>query len=268
MESAIALGENVKYVQTCLAHYRPFWERGIPVDVIDQTCDFSCYELLIAPMLYMLREGVAERIERFVAAGGTLVLTYWSGIVDEHDLCFLGGFPGGGLRKVLGIWDEELDVLQPFDSNSVVMTPENSLGLTGQYQARELCALIHAEGAKVLARYGEDFAAGRPALTVNTYGEGQAYYVASRNEESFIDAFYTRLIEIAELERVLGSELPRGVTAQLRSDGQRDFVFLMNFSPNSRHVDFGHVTYVDRLNDRTVHGSVKLSGYGCMVLER
>jgi beta-galactosidase len=57
-------------------------------------------------MLYMLKEGTAERIEQFVQNGGTFVATYWSGIVNENDLVFLGGFPGG-LRKTLGIWSEE-----------------------------------------------------------------------------------------------------------------------------------------------------------------
>ena len=57
-----------------------------------------------------------------MADGGTLVTTYWSGIVDENDLCFLGGWPGGGLREVLGIWDEETDTLTPGERNQVVMS--------------------------------------------------------------------------------------------------------------------------------------------------
>ena len=61
-------------------------------------------------MLYLVRPGVGERIEQFVADGGTFVTTYWSGIVDENDLCFQGGFPGP-LRKTLGIWSEEIDGL-------------------------------------------------------------------------------------------------------------------------------------------------------------
>ncbi|CAN7594105.1 beta-galactosidase trimerization domain-containing protein [Paenibacillus sp. LjRoot56] len=46
------------------------------------------YKLVITPMLYMLKQGTAERLEAFVRSGGTLVITYWSGIVDENDLCF------------------------------------------------------------------------------------------------------------------------------------------------------------------------------------
>jgi beta-galactosidase len=268
LENAIGLGENVKYVETCLAQYRPLWERGVPVDVIDETVELDRYQLVIAPMLYLLRAGIAERIERFVAGGGTLVATYWSGIVDENDLCYLGGFPGGGLRPILGIWDEELDVLQSFDENTVVLRPDNALGLEGEYRARELCTLIHSEGAQVLGTYGGDFYAGRPALTVNLHGRGQAFYMASRNEDAFLDAFYGRLVSQLNLKRALHADLPAGMTAQLRTDGEREFVFLMNFNPSSDVLDLGSESYVDRLTGNGVTGKINVPGYGCLVLER
>ena len=123
--------EGKDYLPTVLRHYRQFWQRGIPVDVIDMEQDLSSYKLVIAPMLYMVRPGVAERIEAFVQAGGTFVATYWSGIVDETDLCFLGGFPGP-LRSVLGIWDEEIDALYDGQTNSVVPAAGNKPGTDRQ----------------------------------------------------------------------------------------------------------------------------------------
>ena len=77
-------------------------------------------------MLYMLRPGVDERIAAFVEAGGTFVATYWTGIVDENDLVFLGGWPGGKLREVLGIWDEEIDALYENDRNAAVLRRRES----------------------------------------------------------------------------------------------------------------------------------------------
>ena len=76
------------------------------MDIIDSTCDVTGYDLVVAPMLYMLRGDFAQRLEAFVQAGGTLVTTYMTGWVEEHDLCFQTGFPGP-LRKTVGIWDEE-----------------------------------------------------------------------------------------------------------------------------------------------------------------
>jgi beta-galactosidase len=239
------------YLPTCQNHYRQFWSRGVPVDVIDMDCDFSPYRLLITPMLYMVRGGVGERIERFVESGGVFVTTYWSGIADENDLCFTGGFPGP-LRKVLGIRTEEIDALYDEDRNRVVPSEGNSLGLVGRYEARDLCDLIHPETAEVLATYGDDFYAGRPALTVNSLGVGRALYIASRNDESFLSDFYGALAKDLNLKRAVETDLPQGVTAQLRTDGERRFVFLLNFKPTPQTVRLGSETFADLLTGHRV----------------
>ena len=85
--------ETLRYPQTAQEHYRYFWEQDIPVDVITEKQDFSNYKVLVAPMLYMLPIAMQERLKAFVAAGGTLVTTYITGIVDENDLTYLGGWP-------------------------------------------------------------------------------------------------------------------------------------------------------------------------------
>jgi beta-galactosidase len=255
------------YAETCIQHYKPFWDRGIPVDVIPEWADFSPYKLVVAPMLYMLQPGVAERLEQFVASGGTLVTTYWTGIVDENDLCFLGGWPGGGLRKVLGVWDEETDTLEPDGRNQVVMVKGNSLGMDGSFEARDYFALIHAEGAQVLATYGSDFYAGRPALTVNHYGKGKAYYMASRNGDDFLSAFYGKLADDLKLLRALPVDLPGGVTAQLRTDGENKFVFVMNFNNAPVTVPLGKGSYQNLVTGQTVKGRLEMLPYGVEVLK-
>jgi len=264
-----ALGrERRKYAETCIAHYQPFWERGIPVDVIAESADFSAYKLLVAPMLYMLQPGVAERIRAFVAGGGTLVTTYWTGLVDENDLCFLGGWPGDGLREVLGVWDEETDTLAPQERNHVVMADGNPLGLAGSYEARDYFALIHAEGAQVLATYASEFYAGRPALTVNKWGKGQAYYMASRNDTRFLDDFYAHLADRLNLLRALPVDLPRGVTAQLRTDGKNKFIFVMNFSPAPVSVALGAGKFEGLLSGAAISGRLDLPEFGVEVLKQ
>jgi beta-galactosidase len=216
-------------------------------------------------MLYMVRPGVAERIASFVQAGRTFVATYWSGIVDENDLVFLGGFPGP-LREVLGIWAEEIDALYEGDANAVLPTTGNELGLEGPYVARELCDLIHAEDTEVLATYGADFYAGRPALTVNHFGQGQAFYIASRNDERFLDDFCGALDARLGLLHTLPADLPAGVSAQLRSDGEYRYRFVMNFRSEPMPVDLGAGSYLDLLSGGKVSGEVTLDPYGVMVL--
>jgi beta-galactosidase len=218
-------------------------------------------------MLYMLRPRVAERIEQFVAKGGTAVLTYLSGIADETDLCFLGGFPGP-LRKILGIWSEEIDVLYDDEHTFVGPVAENTAGLLGTYEARIFCDLIHAEGAEVLAQYKSEFYADRPALTVNRFGKGKAYYIASRNEERFQLDFYRRLIADLGLRRVVKAQLPLGVTAQMRTDGRREFVFLLNFTRGQHTIELGDERFKDLDTGAEVTGHLSLDGYGSRILER
>jgi beta-galactosidase len=253
------------YERTCKDHHEPFWKRGIAVDVIDEDCDFTPYRLVVAPMLYMVRPGVAERLESFVRSGGTLLVTYWSGIVDQSDLCFLGGFPGP-LRKLLGIWAEEIDALYPEDRNGLVMRRGNALGLEGRYEVRDLCELAHAEGADVLATYGDDFYAGRPALTLNRVGSGKAYYLACRTEGRFLDDLAGRLERDLDLPRAVPTALPEGVSACVREDERSRYLFLLNFTPRGHQVALGEGSWRNVLGDRDASGAVILEPYGVGVL--
>ena len=258
---------GMHYERTAKSFYEPFWREGVPVDVIHMEADFSRYKLWSPRCSTCCEEGTAERIEQFVQNGGTFVATYWSGIVDENELTFLGGFPGG-LRKTLGIWSEEIDALHDGQKNTIVMDEENRLGLSGSYEASELCDLIHLEGAEALAAYEDDFYAGRPALTVNLFGDGKAYYIASRNEAAFQEAFISRLIEECGIAKVLDTELPKGVTAQLRTDGRHDYIFVMNFTAENRSVSLPEETNTDVLKGTRKKGALKLPPYGTSILRR
>lgn len=252
------------YEETCKAHYRAFWNQGVPVDVINEDCDFTGYKLVVAPMLYMLRPGVAERLTAFVEAGGTLVTGYFSGYVDESDLCFLGGFPGP-LRVVTGIWAEEIDSLCDNDENGIRFGAGNELNLSGTYKAHTFCELIHAETARVVAAYASDFYAGRPALAVNSYGSGEAWYVAARTEFAFLRDFYHSLTGKLQLMKALETDLPEGVTAQLRTNGTDRFVFLMNFSESQQTVHLPEMAE-EMLSGQALQGETVLEPYGVKVL--
>lgn len=249
-------------------HYRPFFSAGVDVDVLSSQDDFARYKLLVAPMLYMLKPGVAERIEQFVAAGGTFVTTFLSGVVDQSDLCFTTGFPGGPLRKVCGVRAEETDALYDDERVAVHATPAGALlNLTGQYHGGYLCDLLHAEGATVLATYASEFYAGRPAVTVNRHGQGRAFYVASRNETRFQSDLYNHLIDALEIPRALGTNLPDAVTAATRTDGQRNFTFLLSFRRDSCEIDLGTRKYTDVLTREPVAGRLSLPSYSVRILE-
>jgi beta-galactosidase len=221
------------YEDQCRRHYRSMSSRGVAIDIIDMEQGLSGYTLVAAPLLFMLRENVAERLERFVRSGGTLVTTYRSGMVDAAGLCFTGGFPGP-LRSLLGIWAEEIDELYPGEGNHLVMRRGNPLGLAGRYSVSSTCALVRAESAQVLASYTGDFYRGRPALTMNALGEGRAFYLAADAEDLFLTRFYAALSR--NVPRAPVASLPEGVSAQVRADESRRYLFLLNFTPRAASV--------------------------------
>ena len=218
-------------------------------------------------MLYMIRPGVAEKVEALVKAGGTFVGTYLSGIANESDLCFLNGFPGP-LRTLMGLWAEEIDAIYDEEKVAVVATKGNGVGLAGRYIAGLFCDVIHAEAAKVLATYGSEFYKGSPALTVNHVGKGQAYYIASRNDRWFHDEFYGALTDKLSLPRALGTKLPPGVTAHVRTDGVRDVTFPLGFNRQDARVDLGRTVYQDRISRKRATGRITLPRYTAMILDR
>ena len=257
---------GLEYEKTVNEHYRPFWEQGIAVDVIDADQPLSQYALVIAPMLYMVRQGFAERAEAFVAEGGHLVTTYWSGIVDETDLCFTGGFPGP-LRKLLGIWAEEIDCLGEGERNLVQGLAGNASGLQGPYQVRHLCELIHTETAQALATYRDDFYAGRPAVTVNRFGNGKAWHVASRNDLQFQRDFFAGIINELALPQAVDADFPPGVVATARTDGESTWVFVQNFTAQQQLVTLPE-GYTDSMTDAAAVGETVLLPWDCRVLKR
>lgn len=238
--------------------YGAFWKMGINTDVIDVTADLSKYKIVAAPMLYMYREGIAEKMREFVKNGGILIGTYHSGIVDEHDLSYLGELPGEGMNDVFGIWNEEIDALCDNDSNALVMTDGT------EYEIKRLCAIVHAKSAKVLGTYKSDFYKDTPALTVNEYGKGKAYYIAGGVGADFYVDFCNDLVDEIGITRSLNATLPSGVTAHTRvGDNGEKFIFVENYSGKAVDLPLDSVYY--DLNGKQVT-ALSLNDYDNVIL--
>lgn len=256
------------YMGVCRAHHRALWRRNIPVDVIDMEQDFSGYRLLAAPMLYLLKPGVADRLKAFVHAGGDLVLTCLTGYVNENDLCYLGGFPGDGLMELAGVWNEETDALYPADRNAVVFL-ENPLGLASRYEASDLCEIIHPQqGCETLAVYESDFYKGMAAVTLHRYGAGRCFYIAAHTGPELPDALYGRIAAERNLSPALPGPLPEGVSAQMRCGDNARYLFLLNFSESPQTVPLPEgLSGRDLASGALRSGALDLPAYGAAVLE-
>lgn len=260
LDNAIGPVREKRYYETVCEHYLAFYRHNIAVDIVFPDSDISQYQIVIAPMMYMVKAGLAEKVESFVANGGTFVATCFSGVGDETDLAFENGYPGP-LAKILGIWVEEIDALYEDQYNRIVMADGS-----GEYRCSHLADLLHAEGAEVVAHYGDDFYAGMPVVTKNTVGKGQAYYIGSQADAAFLDRFYGDLMAQYNLSALFTT--PANVELAIREKDGKVLVFLLNHNAVAASVDLGEMVFYDLLNDEPVSKTAALEGYGVRILRK
>ena len=204
-------------------HYNALARAGIAVEFGDETADLTGYRLVVVPMLYLLTDDFAKKLCDFAQNGGTVVVTYWTGVVDESDLCRLGDTPYG-LTGLLGLRRTEIDGM--YDGETRRCTPASGCALP-EAQASILCevaVLNDTDPAEPLSIYAEDYFAQHPAAAVHKYGAGRAYYLASRFDEDFYRAFYRDAAKELGLVPAWPQPLPAGVLAVKRGN----FVFVQN----------------------------------------
>ncbi len=239
-------------------YYTALHSRNIPTDIVGVDADLNRYKVIIAPMLYMIKPGVDEKLRRFVEDGGTFITTFLSGYVDESDLVTLGGYPGK-LRELLGIWVEEIDALPEEGRNYFTWNGQ-------RFEAKLLCDLLHCESAEVLAAYEEDFYAGMPALTYNRWGRGNCYYVATQSTPDFYIMLLDQICQDRGIKPVM--DTPHGVEACLRRTKDKTFLFLLNHNKNPETV-LADRNYWDVLTNTAVRKGdcIHLDGVDARLLE-
>ncbi|MDT0269763.1 beta-galactosidase [Streptomyces sp. DSM 44915] len=211
--------ELLRYRQEALDWYSAFLALGVRADVVHKGASLDSYDLVVAPILHVVPQDLGKELTRFVERGGHLVTTYFSGVVDENDHAWLGGYPGA-LRDLLGIRIEEFAPLLPAES---VTLDDGTVGTLWSDRIT-----VTDPGVDVWATYRDGHLAGRPAITRRALGGGSAAYVSTRLGVEGLSVLLGRLLTAAGV----ASELPeaaRGrVELTVRRAGDVDYWFLIN----------------------------------------
>lgn len=236
LELSSGPSRDLDYLKTVSSYYEPLYRQNIPVDFLPFDADLSEYGLILAPMSYMMKEGLAERLEEFVKEGGILIATVMTGLADENDRCVFGAYPGK-LRDIFGIWVEETDALRPDESNYIEMKPGH-LMKKNEYKCRLLCDILRLQSdAEILAVYGTDFYAGTPCITRHAFGAGAAYYIGTQPDQEFLDEFLEVICREKKILPVYPSADGVEVTSRISEKGET--IFLLNHNPTEGWVSLG-----------------------------
>ena len=208
--------EAVRYLEQVYSFYRALWQQNITVDFAQPDADLSGYKLVVVPNLYLVRDEAAANLERYTEGGGTLVMAFFSGIVDENDQIRLGGYPAP-FRKLLGLKIEEFDAPPAGVTNTVRGEKDFATDLWAD--------VITLEGAEALATFEGGFYAGRPAVTEHRFGAGQSFYVGTRLEAEGTAWLVEKACQAAGIEP---ESFPEGVEAVRRVSEGASYLVLLN----------------------------------------
>ncbi len=224
---------GLHYLDAALRWHRALTGLGATADVVHPSADLSGYRLVVVPTLYLVGDPVGPALERFAADGGHVLVTYFSGIVDEADHIRPGGYPGA-FRDLLGVRVEEFAPLPA--GTSVALDDGSTADLWTE--------VLELRGAQAVASYVVGPLPGTPAVTRN----GNAWYVATRLDEAATAALADRIAREAGVARAGGA----GVEV-VRRDRH---VFVLNRTAEPATVP---ATGVDLLTGTPCHGTVTVA---------
>ncbi|MFI9151583.1 beta-galactosidase [Streptomyces sp. NPDC053367] len=224
--------------------YEALYDRHLTVDFAHPEADLSAYPLVVVPALYLMTKAAGDNLRRYVEQGGTLVVSYFSGIVDEHDAVHDGAYPGV-LRDTLGLTVEEFSPL--LKGERVRLTGPEGAELDGDVWTE----FVVPRGAETVWAYADGLTAGRPAVTRHRLGEGTAWYISTRLGTDGIDAVLGRAAQDARLAPHAG--LPRDVEVVRRSGERGDYLFAINHTATEAKVPL-HTTGTELLTGEHAAG--------------
>lgn len=245
------------------AFYRSFYKRNILVDVVHASSNLDGYRLVIAPALHVLPEGVAEHLKNYVAKGGVLVITMRSGVKDGYNMVVNSRLPGP-LAGISGVTVEEYDSLGAEMVNAIEFTMPDLIKTT-RIPVHTWCDVLKPSTADVVARYTQDYYAGRAAITRNKFGKGWVVYVGTVGDEPLYDALEGWLEGLAGIKPVL--DAPEGVEVTERWQGERRLLFLINYTQKDQEITLDG-SYTDLLINSKLVGKVRVAPLEVRILSK
>ncbi len=190
------------YLKQAQGTFEPLLKDNVDVAIIKLSYeDLSRYRLIVLPGMYLLDKASTEAVRKFVADGGTVVMTAQSAKVNDNNQWHATPLPGQ-LTDVFGLRTNEF-----YDwATTLKLGDEEIKSSIDHYE------VLEPSTAEVMARF-TNLDGKPPAITVNKFGKGRAVYVATPAQPQIMRPLLRQLM--AELGIARGPVTPDGVFARV-----------------------------------------------------
>ncbi len=248
----------LSYADQITAWYGAISPSHTGIDVIGPGADLSRYKIVFAPVVYVLSEAQAERIRAYVRNGGVFVTNFRLGAKTESTQMVLTPLPGL-LRDIMGV--TVADYVPIYSGkpgvkfSSLLSGPDGECGLWAD--------VLQPAGAEVLGTYTSASYAGRPAVTMNSFGKGKAIYVGADLTAPSLSRVLQSLAASAGVKAPFA--VPAGVEMTVRRSGNQTWTFCLNHSAEVKTIKIPRPV-TDVVSGEVQHSEVRLDGYAVRVL--
>ena len=269
--------------------YEALYRQNIECDILPvdkpQMQDFSQYDLLIVPSLYVATDELLQKISDFVKQGGEVVMLYKSGYTD-YDNAVRPVLAPGPLADACGFTYQEYSSIGslPLTPSKGEASPDPSKrrgegcalesplpleGVRGRLEASVWIEFLQPTTAQPLATVDHQFFGQWPCITENAYGKGHLIYIGTVPSMDLLKRLIARAADrkgIAQTERQY--QFPVILRSGTNAKG-RQIHYLFNYSYEPVTIAYPYADSRSLLDNQQLkqHQPVTIEPWGVVIGE-
>ncbi len=245
---------TVDYLWLLHQLHRTLFKLNAGVDfVFPQSADFSRYQVIVVPPLYVASDNLLEKLTRFAANGGHLLLLPKSGFCDEYSTVRWTRAPGS-LREAAGFSYQEFTTLK-----QEIALKGDPFGVGDGNRVSVWAELIVPENAKALAYYDHPFLGKYPAITRNQFGKGTVTYEGT----VLSDQIQAKVVaDVMNLAGLVGPDQQLPPEVRLKSGlnaAGKNIRFYLNYSGRSQSFTYPYEAGFELLTQKPIAKSAPIT---------
>jgi beta-galactosidase len=254
--------DKVDYMTLVRQFHGALYRLKVETDFVDEEADWSRYRMLVVPPLYVASDATLQKVAKYVAAGGHVVLSFKSGFTNEYSTVRWVRAPGP-LREAAGFSYQEFSTL----TKPMALKGDPFQAGAGN-EVSTWAEMLVPETAKPLAWYDHPFFGKSPAITRNAFGKGTLTYEGTVLSDGLQERVLRQELDLAGL---IGPDqgLPAAIAVKhgTTADGKK-LHYLLNYSGGAQAFK-SPVGGKDLLSGRgiTAGGQIELAAWDVAIVE-